>query len=60
MENAGGDKICHSRPKTREDPLLPFSPHHADWKLDFLVKELKKFGVGIAGIQETKWFGKEC
>ena len=30
-----------------------------DRKLDFLVKELKRLGVAIAGIQETKWFGKD-
>ena len=30
-----------------------------DRKLDFLVKELKRLDVAIAGIQETKWFGKD-
>ena len=30
-----------------------------DRKLDFLVKELRRLGVAIAGIQETKWFGKD-
>ena len=28
-------------------------------KLDFLVKELRKFDVVVAGIQETKWFGQD-
>lgn len=36
------------------------SPHCVDRKADFLVKELRKLtGVAIAGIQETKWFGKD-
>ena len=30
-----------------------------DRKLDFLVKELRRLGVAVAGIQETKWFGKD-
>ena len=40
LESAGNDKkICISRPKTREDPLLPrpLGPHQVDRKLDFLV-----------------------
>ena len=27
-------------------------------KLDLLVRELKGYEISIAGIQETKWFGK--
>ena len=34
------------------------SPHYVDRKLDFLVKELRRLGVAVADIQETKWFGK--
>ena len=30
-----------------------------DRKTDFLVGELRKYGVSVAGIQETKWFGKD-
>ena len=30
-----------------------------DRGLDFLTKELRRFGVAVAGIQETKWFGKD-
>ena len=30
-----------------------------DHKLDLLVKELKRYHVCVAGIQETKWFGKD-
>ena len=28
-------------------------------KAALMVRELKKYGVSIAGISETKWFGKD-
>ena len=28
-----------------------------DRKLDLVVKELKRYGLSVAGIQESKWFG---
>ena len=63
VENAGGDRrICRSRARPRPGPQVPdnsVGPHYVDRKLDFLVKELRKLGVAIAGIQETKWFGKD-
>ena len=31
-----------------------------DRKLDILVRELKRHGISIAGIQETKWFGSDA
>ena len=61
VENAGGDRrICRSRARPGPDPQVPYTsggPHYVDRKLDFLVKELRRLGVAIAGIQETKWFG---
>ena len=30
-----------------------------DRKLDLLARELKRYGVSITGIQETKWFGND-
>ena len=27
--------------------------------IDLLMGELRKYGVSVAGIQETKWFGKD-
>lgn len=30
-----------------------------DSKLDFLVDEVKRYGVSIAAIQESKWFGSD-
>ena len=63
VENAGGDRlICRSRPRPGPGPQIPDtsnSPHYVDRKLDLLVKELRKLGVAVAGIQETKWFGKD-
>ena len=29
-----------------------------DHKLDLLVSELRRYGVSVVAIQETKWFGK--
>ena len=61
VENAGGDRrICRPRPGPRSTlPACSTSPHCVDRKLDFLVKELKRLSVSVAGIQETKWFGSD-
>ena len=60
-ENSGSDRrICRSRPGPH--PIVPAcstSPHCVDRKLDFLIKELKRLGVAVAGIQETRWFGSD-
>ena len=34
-------------------------PGKIDRKIDLLMGELRKYGVSVAGIQETKWFGKD-
>ena len=34
-------------------------PGKIDRKIDLLVGELRKYGVSVAGIKETKWFGKD-
>ena len=63
VENAGGGRqICRSRAMPGPGPQVPDTSvdlHYVDGKLDFLVKELRRLGVAIAGIQETKWFGKD-
>ena len=44
------------------DPQIPdssTSPQYVDRKLDLLVKELKRLGVAVAEVQETKWFGND-
>ena len=30
-----------------------------DRKLDLLVGEMKRYGVSVTGIQESRWFGRE-
>ncbi len=35
------------------------TPMGLDRKLDLVVGELKRYGVSVAGIQETKWFGRD-
>ena len=63
VENAGGDRrIGRSRAKPGPGPQVSDTSvdlHYMDRKLDFLVKELRRLGVVIAGIQETQWFGKD-
>ena len=61
VENAGGDRrICRSRPgPNTQVHEHASSPHCVDRKLDFLVGELRRLGVAVAGIQETKWFGSD-
>ena len=60
VESAGDDRrICRVRPNPKTCPPIFAGPHCVDKKLDFLVKELKKFDVAVAGIQETKWFGQD-
>ena len=58
----GDRQICRSRSRPGPGPQVPdttVGPHYVDRKLDFLVKELRRLGVAIAGIQETKLFGKD-
>ena len=56
VERAGGDqRICRSRPQRQ----VPRDSNAVDGKLDLLVKELRRYSVSVAGIQETKWFGKD-
>ena len=35
----------------------PPSSSIVDRKLDLLVGELERYGISVAGVQETKWFG---
>ena len=37
----------------------PAGSNSVDRKLDLLMKELKRYSVSVAGIQETKWFGND-
>ena len=59
-ESAGDDRrICRVRPNPKTCPPPSAGPHCVDRKLDFLIRELKRFDVTIASIQETKWFGQD-
>ena len=40
-------------------PDISTGPLYVDRKLDLPVKELKRLGVAVAGIQVTKWFGND-
>ena len=53
VECSGDVRICRSR------PVSVAVSGNVDRKLDLLVKELKRYHVCVAGIQETKWFGKD-
>ena len=56
VESYGGDaRICRSRPQ--KSALGKCTG--VDRKLDFLVKELRRYCVSVAAVQETKWFGTD-
>ena len=38
---------------------VAYSDTGVERKLDLLVKELARYRISIAGIQETKWFGSD-
>ena len=50
VEDQGDARICRSRHT---------STRGVNRKLDLLAGELKRYGVAIAGVQETKWFGSD-
>ena len=47
FEDSGDERICRKRQNNNLS---------IDRKLDFLVAELRRYGIAIAAIQETKWF----
>ena len=60
VESARGDKrICRSRLRYRTQSQTPPNCHEMNRKLDFIVKELRRLRISIAGSQKTKWFGKD-
>ena len=54
VENSGDACICRSRPQEASQ-----NPSIVDRKLDLLMRELARYSVSVAGIQETKWFGRD-
>ena len=56
VERAGCDRrICRSRPEGQAQQGLDA----VDRKLDLTMKELRRYQVSVAAVQETKWFGKD-
>lgn len=56
VERAGGDRrTCRSRPEGQAQQGLDA----VDRKLDLMMKELQRYQVSVAAVQETKWFGKD-
>ncbi len=53
VEGSGGLRVCRKR------YAACGHSESVDRKLDLLVKELERYGVSVAGIQESKWFGKD-
>ena len=53
VESNGDERICRKRPASSRSTGNP------DRKLDMLVRELRKYKVSVAGVQETKWFGSD-
>ena len=52
VESRGDLQVCRKRPVGEVSESV-------DRKLDLLVKELQRYGVAIAGVQESKWFGAD-
>ena len=57
MEDVGDAHICRKGRREYRDERI--GTQTVDRKLDLLVWELKRYGVSVAGIQETKWFGND-
>ena len=52
VEDEGEARVRRARP-------LSSSGEHVDRTFDFLVCELARLRIGVAGVQETKWFGSD-
>ena len=52
VECSGDGRVCRKRKVFGE------RCEAVNRKLDLLVGELKRYGVLLAGVQESKWFGK--
>ena len=50
MECCGDLHVCRKRP-------IGERSEGSDRKLNLLVQELQRYGVAVAGVQESKWFG---
>ena len=59
VENSGDLHICRKRQVLSEGDSNNYSTG-VDRKLDLVAGELKRYGISVAGIQETKWFGTDA
>ena len=60
VECSGDDLICRKQPMdVAKHGNHSDKPGKIDRKIHLLMGELRKYGVSVAGIQETKWFGKD-
>ena len=57
VETSGDVRICRKRQVATG--CEGSSVREVDRKLNLLVGEVKRYGISVAGIQETKWFGKD-
>ena len=50
LVKASGDRqVCHTHCVSPDSVV--------EEEIDLLVKELERYSISIAGVQETKWFG---
>ena len=56
MSEKPGTRTCEKDYRKRP---LPESCRAVDRKFDFLVRELERYRVDVAAVQETKWFGAD-
>ena len=54
MESAEDERLCRKKPQEALSNLQA-----VDCKLEFLIKELKRYRGSVGAIQETKWFGSD-
>ena len=60
VESTGDEHICRKRPASVYKPGNHCDdPGKADRKLDLVVRELSRYRVSVAGIQESNWFGSD-
>ena len=59
VENSGCIRSCKKVVQSVSQDGMSIKNNRLDRKLDLMMKELKRFRVAIAGIQETKWFGSD-
>ena len=59
VESTGDERICRKRPVQLNKHRNHDDHGKVDRKLDLVVRELKRYRVSVAGIQESKWFGSD-